>query len=234
MSTDNGNNWTKIGSNLGSTVNALAANGNNIYAGTLCGVHLTVNNGNTWTNLYSGFPVSTSSYPYLPAQALAIKDTNLFAGTKGVYLFNQQNSSWTSVSNGIPSSENARCLSVQGNYIFVGTWSHGIYFSNDNGANWTAINNGLPQNGSGYSQINSIRIFGNYIFAGVQGHLYLSTDNGNSWTLMSGFPTTNTFQSSVIVKDSILYCGGGNVIDPNPDYYVVVGQIWKCPLSSLH
>ncbi len=235
MSNDNGNNWTEIGSNIGDNVNALAASGNNIYAGTECAVHS--NNGSIWTNLYSGFPVSTSSYPYLPAFTLALKDTNLLAGTIGVYLFNQQNSSWSSVSNGLPSGETVYALAVQGNNIFAGTYNHGIYLSNDNGANWTAINNGLPQMpqyNPGYPEINSIRIFGNYIFASTPGRIYLSTDNGTSWTLLGGFPTTNATQSSVLIKDGILYCGGGNVIDPDPDHYNIVGQIWKCPLSSLH
>jgi len=234
MSNDNGNNWSLIGSNLSGTVNALASIDSTIYVGTLCGVHATVNNLYTWTNIYSGFPVSNSSYPYLETNDLAVKDNNLFAATYGVYLYNQQNSSWSSVSNGLP-LDIVTSLAISGNTIFASTWNHGVYFSNNNGSSWTEKSKGLPQNnGLEYYQIQSITAFGNYIFAVVKGHIYLSTINGNSWTIISGFPATNDIQTSVAVKDNILYCGGGYVIDPDVYHPQTVGQIWKCDLNSLH
>jgi len=232
MSVDNGNNWNLIGSNLGGTINSLTAKGGTIYAGTLCGVHATENNA-SWTNLYAGFPPSTSSYPYLGVESLIIKDTNLYAGTIGLYSFDEQNLTWAPASNGLP-SDWIMSLAVVGNSLIAGTMSHGVYISNDNGANWTEINNGLPQNGSGYYQISSITTFNNYIFVILQGRIYLSTNNGNNWSLVSGFPTTNSIQTSVLVKDNILFCGGGNIIDPNQYHYQITGQIWNCPLSSLH
>ena len=236
MSNNNGNNWSLIGSNMGNSVYSLASIGNTLYVGTACGVHMTVDNGIHWMNIYSGFPTNTSSYPYLPAGTLAVKDTNLFAGTaKGLYLYSQYNSTWSSVMcNGLPTGAIIKYLAVNGNTLFAGTWQNGIYYSNDNGVNWFAINNGLPKNGAQYCQVQSISIFGNYIFSSLQGHIYLTTDNGNTWSLLTGFSGTNPAQSSIILKDSILFCAGANVIDPNPDHPYSIPQIWKCSINSLH
>jgi hypothetical protein len=38
----------------------------------------------------------------------------------------------------------------------------------------------------------------------------------------------------IAVKDSVIYASGAIVLDSNPDHPDFYGQIWKCPLSSLH
>jgi photosystem II stability/assembly factor-like uncharacterized protein len=167
---------------------------------------------------------------------LFIKDTNLFAGTQGVYLFNRQSSTWSSVSNGLPSSAIIYCFAQKGNNIFIGlSGGEGIYLSNDNGLNWTAVNNGLSNYQLGFT-VMSITTFGSYIFATTSsGYLYVSTDNCNNWALVKGLPNQTYVQPhSVIIKDSTLFAGCGFFSGQTPYSYSVIGELWKFPLNTLH
>ncbi len=112
-STNNGTSWTQINSGLTDTiVFSLGVSGTNLFAGTSSGgIFLSSNNGTSWTHLNTspisvgcfavlgtnlfagGVYLSTNSgtswtqvnsdLPGAPVQALAVLDTNLFAGTLG-------------------------------------------------------------------------------------------------------------------------------------------------------
>ena len=57
-------------------INALAVNGDSIYAGTNSGVFFSANDGATWKQLGTGLPG-------MSVNALVVSDTCLFAGTQG-------------------------------------------------------------------------------------------------------------------------------------------------------
>ena len=82
-------------------------------------------------------------------------------------------------------------ITSSGTNTFAGTDGAGVLFSPDNGFTWYAMNNGLPKDNYGiYPNINSIIIYGSYIFLGTSnannpnfyGGVYFSTINGSSWT----------------------------------------------------
>ncbi len=74
-------------------------------------------------------------------------------------------------------NEDISALEIVNNVIYAGSaTSHKIYMSGDNGVTWTAstlINPGL--------RITAIALFNNKIYAGTDGDMYSSADNGNSW-----------------------------------------------------
>ena len=77
-STNNGSNWIVVNNGLPPNISIVAfcVSGNSIFAGTLnSGVFLSTDNGANWNNVSTGLTDTAVS-------ALAVSDTNLFAGTK--------------------------------------------------------------------------------------------------------------------------------------------------------
>ncbi len=157
---------------------SLATSGSNIFAGTQGnGIAISGNNGNTWSYINTGLSNNC-------IKAIAIKDTNIFAGTwngsGGMFLSCNNGSSWSAINNGIPANTYIRSLVIGNSNIFAGTVGGGIFLSTNNGANWTAVNTGL-----GNLNVYSFAINGTNIFAGTGSGVFLSTNNGGNWTAVN-------------------------------------------------
>ena len=75
-STTNGSSWTAVNTGLSNVdVWSLAISGDTIFAGTSGGVFLSFHNGSSWVAANHGLPSS------IEVDALALKDTSVFAGT---------------------------------------------------------------------------------------------------------------------------------------------------------
>ena len=83
-------------------------------------------------------------------------------------------------------------------------------------ADWVQVNNGLTQ-----LNINALTATGNYIFAGTQvgGGVFVTTNNGNNWTLTSLQTTTIALASS----SSYIYAGYQNGLGYSSNY----GATWN-------
>jgi hypothetical protein len=167
--------------------------------------NFTTSNQPLWTQINNGLTNSV-------VVSLAINSSGyIFAGTDsdgsgGVCLSTNNGTSWTSVSNGLPSSPNISRLTINSSgYIFAGAHT-GLYLSTNNGTSWTAVNNGLPSSQNIVSlAINS----SGYIFAGTGGGtgIYLSTNNGATWT-QTGL--TNKGVGSLAINSSGYIFAGTN------------------------
>ena len=101
------------------------------------------------------------------------------------------------------------CIAADGAHIFAGTENGGIFLSNNNSGNWTAVNNGLPIGTNIYfSSIRSLLISGTKVFAGTNG-IYLSTDYGNSWTLLS---LSNNNINALVLSGAYMFAATPNGI----------------------
>ena len=203
LSTDNGASWTAV--NTGLTypyVDALAAIGTNLFAGTTLGgnvggLFLSTNNGTSWVK--TGL---TSTYVF----ALAVSGKNLFAGTAiGVFLSTDNGTTWTAVNTGLtntPYNNDTRSLAVSGTTIFAGTNS-GTFRSTDNGTSWTSANTGL------YTVVSDLAVIGTNLFASISGGgVFLSTNNGTSWaTVNTGLMYLNV--RVLAVSGTNLFAGKG-------------------------
>lgn len=180
-STDSGDNWIAVNSGfpgppLPACIKALAQNGSTLFAANFFfnggGVFISTDYGSNWT-------ITNLSDPF--TEALAVKGSNLFAGTYGggVYRSSDNGNNWIKVNYGLTDTA-VTSLAVNGNFIFAGT-STGIFRSTNDGADWNAVNSGLPG-----SKITSLVINGSNVFAGTLGNgVFLSTNNGTDWTAVN-------------------------------------------------
>jgi hypothetical protein len=198
--------WTGIVTLLSAgpfNVTALAASGANIFAGTDGNsLFYSLNNGASWS------PANVNMYTVL---SLNISGANIFSGTHmvGVYLSGNNGATWTS--KGLMYKDIWSLVS-SGSNIFAGT-GDSIYLSTDIGTSW------IPVFNPGFNCI-ALAAFGTNIFAGTRGGgVFLSTNNGVSWTSVNqGLTALNVY--SLAISDSTVFLG--------TDY-----GIWKRPLNQL-
>lgn len=186
---------------LETTVNALAASGSAIYAGSARdGVFRSNNNGTNWTAINDG-------YTDLRALAFAATAAEIFAGADaGVFvasspqpgaLQSQQPNVWRAVNKGLPEFGGVQSLAILGTNLFAGS-PGGVYRlelqASDQNRVWERTSAGLPEFGA----IQSIAVAGDTLFASLAirvlpapaGPLvFRSTDQGKTWRAASnGLP----------------------------------------------
>ncbi|MCX6136787.1 MAG: T9SS type A sorting domain-containing protein [Ignavibacteriales bacterium] len=165
-------------------------------------------------------------------RCLTISGTNIFVGTgDGVFLSTNNGTNWTQTI--LDSSKYITAFVVSGANLFAGTWGDGgdVFRSTNNGASWSALNTGwhypgytsstttlavspkmggdgittlvVTSNGTGGTNLLAAYdcgVVGAYPCDGV----YLSSDNGTSWTQTS----LNTMEiSNIKVSGKNLFAG---------------------------
>jgi photosystem II stability/assembly factor-like uncharacterized protein len=196
--------WVQTnGPTTGGAVQALAVNGDYVFAGTASGgVFVTSDSGNNWNATNFGL---TSSNVY----TFAVSDDNIFAGTRngGVFHSTDKGVSWSAVNNGL-TNLTTFTLALHDRVLFAGTDGGGIFRSTDSGTSWTVVNSGLTS-----LKIASLLVINSNVFAGTGDQQVGSTsscpsntsrsvcrsiDNGASWiTVGSGLPTTCLYASPI-------------------------------------
>jgi hypothetical protein len=225
-------------------------------------LHLSTDEGLTWTDNNSGFTENVNCFTKLGA--------TLFAGTdNGVYNSYDNGSSWNSVSTGLSSGNydslfhhapQVMRLAAQGPNLFAGTTGEGIFLSSNNGTSWKSVNKGLTN-----LSIYGLAVIGTDVFAGVfsgdsTGGIFRSSDNGTSWHAVNT-GMTNFMVDVLISNGTNLFSGnnagvylstneGGNWTNISPDSkdgphcayslavygsYLIAGcnGVWRYPLSQL-
>jgi hypothetical protein len=204
LSTDNGTSWTTSGIGLMYTrVRAFAAypngaGGVNLFAGTYGGgVFLSTDNGTSWAVASTGLTDTYVSF-------LDDSGTTLFAGLTdlGVFRYTDNGASWTVANNGL-TDLSVTTFAGNGMNFFAGTEKDGVFLSTNSGTNWSAVNSGFPKDPWDTTRYRSVRALiggpnsaggtnlfaGTYAGGGVGAGVFLSTNNGASWTAAdSGFP----------------------------------------------
>ena len=185
--------WVQTGGPSSGYVLSLAVSGSNIFAGTDSGVFLSTNDGTNWTAVNSGLTNTN-------VRALAVIDSNIFAGTwgDGVFRFSNSGTSWTSVNSGLRDRE-VTSLAVSGNTIFAGTEANGVYFSTTIGTSWTQVNGFIIP----YTL--SLAACGSNIFVGTYSGFFQVTDTGTSWTVVNS--GLGNIISSFAVSESNIFAG---------------------------
>ena len=188
--------WVQPNGPYGANVNCFAVSGTHLFAGTWSGVFRSTNNGTSWTRVNSGL---THTY----VLALAVSDTNIFAGTLGGGAFRSTNNgtSWTAVNSGLTDS-NVYSLAVERTSVFAGTWGKGVFHSSNNGRSWIAVNSGLTDR-----YVHTFAVSGTTLFAGTwHGGVFRSTNSGTNWTAVnSGLSLSPIY--TLFVQDTNLYAG---------------------------
>ena len=152
-STDQGDTWESISSNLGSIFDmrhivVAPSSSNTIYASDADQVYRTTDGGNSWSNVTGNLP-SFGTITYLtvdPGDANSIFVT--FGGYSPLYKVYKSatgGSTWTSLSSTLPNFP-ANCILVQpnsGGVLYVGM-DVGVYRREPGASSWELFNAGLP------------------------------------------------------------------------------------------
>jgi hypothetical protein len=195
VTTDNGSNWTQTSlsipyGNDSVLIDAIATNGNYIYAGDngwVMGVHLSTDYGSTWS-----LPMTSDAII-----SLAVSGSTVYAGgyDNGVYRSTNNGTLWTQTS---LSGQCINALSISGNNIYAGTITNGVYISTNVGVSWTKTSLG---NLNTWSVASS----GNKVFAGTDGSgVYYSSNNGTNWSQI-GLWGRNVY--SIVIYSNLIFAG---------------------------
>jgi len=179
-STDHGMTWDRWVSGLdqAETVFSFAINGNDLFAGTNRGVYLSTDHWANWT------PKNVGQDNLLVLNIL-IRDTIILTGTEGggLYRSTDYGTMWAPVSSEmIPDTTWVWALAHMDNTLFAGTWwPGGVYRSTDNGTTWTEANTGLHAGGGWNWDVNALAVFGQNLYAGTHGGIFVTEDGGDNW-----------------------------------------------------
>lgn len=194
VSSDYGESWnpTSIGLSSPAEINCLATIAGHIVAGSSNGIYVSIDSGKTWVD-------ATPTPKYLEVSAFALNGDVVFAATNyGLYSSNNYGLKWSLVQGSPPIST----LCVTGTTIFAADDYDGVIVSTDEGRNWKPGNTGLPA-----AVPNAFAAVGGYVFLGTLGGIYISSDNGTTWTSVnSGTSSTGTV-SSLALFDGYLFAG---------------------------
>ncbi|MCX6163489.1 MAG: T9SS type A sorting domain-containing protein [Ignavibacteriae bacterium] len=194
VTTDNGSNWTQTSLSLqygndSVLIDAIATNGNYIYAGDngwVFGFHVSTDYGSTWN-----LTLTTDAIV-----SLAVSGSTVYAGgyDDGVFRSTNNGSTWTQTS---LTGQCINALSISGSNIYAGTINNGVYISTNVGVNWTKTS-------LGNHNIWSLASSGSKIYAGSSSGMYYSTNNGSNWTQI-GLTGRNVF--SIALSGNNIFAG---------------------------
>ncbi len=228
--------WSLSSSGLSHTVvDALIAdpfNPGTLYSGTPRGVFKSIDNGASWTGLSTGLVNRT-------VNTLAIEPLTgspVYAGTvAGLFQSTDGGLSWTNAETQL-GSPNVRAIlfdSVTGTNLFLGT-SSGVY-ARTNDTNWSMRNMGLRSR--------SVRALvddpASILYAGTDGGVYRSTNEGVNWTKMNkGLKTTKVSALVIDPADaSTLYAGTTKGIyksmDAGTNWAILTNGIGRPTINSI-
>lgn len=212
------------------SVNALATNGTNVYAGTATGVDYSTDGGLSWntTTMTSNVKDITAfgSNIYVISGTTVYKSTNNGQNWISVYNSGTGLKQIRATSQGVITLDNSTiyCSTnggaswVQKNFgfmeaytvfktpttLFSSTSNYGIYRSTNNGAEWTNFT--LSSN---FWSIRSFGVMGSTVFCGLNNlPIHFSTDDGINWAPLTGSPA-GTF-SICVTSGSVLLAGTYN------------------------
>jgi len=173
VSTDNGGSWVRHGPTSSLYVYSFAVKDTFIFAGTDGNTLRSTDQGNTWNSL-TGSPQFAS--------AIVLSGTTLFtcrsAYTSAMYRSDNNGTSWTAVTAGLPFYSDIGVVALHGSTLFAGFDGPGIYRSTDNGSTWIESNTGFIR-----SQVSRLVVRSSSIHVGTDNSgVFESTDGGTTWT----------------------------------------------------
>ncbi len=172
------------------------------------------------SNLFSQWIQTPLNNEYV--WSFASKDTEIFAGSGGggIFLTTNNGTSWSKVDTGL-SNLGISSLIINGENIFAGTYGGGVFLSTDNGKSWASTT--LDS-----QYVWSLALSGSNIVAGTQKGIYLSSNNGSSWSQMNS-GLTSLVVNSIITSAGSIFAGttGGVFLSTND------GTNWTSADSGL-
>lgn len=192
--------WETINNGVSGQVNFLLSDKSNVLASTGEGLYLSSNHGLSWSHISKDF----FRKDYFRIFAINSLWNKLFVGThyNGILSSNDNGLNWENHSNGIPEFAWVNTFAVKDGIIYAGLEHDGIFMSSDSGSNWYYVNNIFPYSITVYS----IAIEDSLILVGSAEGMYLSTNNGVTWS-QSGKEIYDNQVYSCLIKNNTFYAG---------------------------
>lgn len=170
-------------------VTSFAMESSNLYVGSLGGLSISHDNGNSWTfkDASNGMP----GYVY----TVAVTGNNIYAGTygSGLLISHDGGNTWKTVHLS-GDDDIIHSVVVDGTNVYAGTYNGGVSISNDSGNSWKHY---LDD-----TSILSVVVAGSKIYAAANDGVYISTNSGQSWV-----KKTNNISGTI----STMYVSVGNI-----------------------
>jgi formylglycine-generating enzyme required for sulfatase activity len=230
VSSNNGINWVSANTGFTDNISALAVSGMNLFAGTDSTICVSTNNGANWTKTKLGKMVFVRS--------IFISGDSIFTGTErgGIFFSSDNGSSWTATNDsltfisgdGDKLVSSVRAFTTSGKYRFAGTGDFWSYFLIPEGKVFRATNNGTVWTFlASLPYVTSLVSSGLNIFAGTLGNgIYLSTNNGETWTAVN---------LGLTINNSNLFFGNVRPLAISSSYLFASSgySVWRRPLSEM-
>ena len=168
-------------------------------------------------------------------EKIVCSGSEIYAGReRGVVYSSDNGASWVLASGGLPGDTDdvITALCIKDSFVFAGVGGqdglHDIFRTSDKGQNWVRINNGIPANP--YRTVCCFLSIGNTLYTGAYKGIYVSTDNGNNWTL-KGDSLNNITVMKIVKKDNLLFAatnGIGVYKSTN------MGETWEAKNNGLN
>jgi hypothetical protein len=191
--------WIRTNGPEDGRINALAANGSTILAGTRAnGIFRSIDKGDTWTSVNDGLT-------NIDILALVVKGANYFAASNGggIFLSTDNGTSWNAVNNGLTDLY-PDVLTVLGNTVFAGS-IFSVYRSSNNGSDWICMDSPLPSD-----IILALAACDSNIYATMQqDDVFISHDKGETWSpaYIGAYFGFGSFVTCFAVNGSDIYAG---------------------------
>jgi photosystem II stability/assembly factor-like uncharacterized protein len=221
-STDNGDSWISIGSELNNqSINSifLGSNGLVLVGTSENGIYRSINDGATWTYVSEIYNSTDNGINWnLITKKLDVRsiitspDGRLYAGawdidfsgTGGIFVSTNNGERWNQSNTGLGNLL-VRPGLVDSNKVYVGTSGTGVFNSSDGGYSWNRANTYADQN------IVCLAAKGKDIYAGTTGMGILkSTDEGLTWMPVNSglkLPSEKYIRTIIQGTDGKLYAG---------------------------
>ena len=178
-------------------------------------IYLSVDQGKSWKAADAGFPREGTVNDFA-----GWKDV-LFAGTQadGIFISRDEGKNWTWAGAGLPKEVKVDALAATEGVVFAGTHGDGIYISKDGGGNWRPSNTGLAN-----LTVRRLYVAGELVFAGTNGGVFVSADDGEEWRHLTGEGQINGIS---MLKD-VIYVAEIGSIRSSAD----MGRRWRSVLTT--
>lgn len=195
--------WTDLGGPGGCSIQALAANGSYLFAGTAFGVFVSTDEGGTWA---AAGEVGSAALGNASVGRLYASGSDIFAlASRGVLISRDSGASWESANTGLPDDPEVLCFLEVESVLYCGLYDGGIYRSTDRGAHWMPAGAGLPED----SEVSSLAAMGEVLYAGFeydQG-IYRSGDDGVTWAPLDPQLPDEAYARFLVVNGRRLLAG---------------------------
>ena len=211
ISTDDGATWnaaTPTGIPADIAIWSVVMIDTTLFAGTTGNIFKSLDYGNTWTEVNSGIPAEARITSIVEGMDA------VFAGSTGNGIFKTTNggANWTEINSGLINTQICQ-LTVMDTKLLAVTLG-GVFESDNDGVSWAA-------NTPSIENVNCFVVVNDQLIAGTDDNgIYLSGDNGVTWTSLSAGIPDNTRIWSLSVNNNGIFAGTDK-------------GVWKLPLSEI-